>query len=207
MWSSRNNFRPTCAGVPSGSTVAVAPLRSANKSIGLIIADNIFTGVSISNADLEALCIFGATAASSLDNLRLNLSRREVEGRLRGLLKTTRTLDPSLGLRQVLKNIVEQTRDSTHAAGASITLSADGERAWLQVPAGKEPAFPIQVVMRAHGFSSRVMASGKPIAIPDIAAHRDEMNPHTSAASYQSSICLPLNIRSRCIGVMWLLFD
>ncbi len=189
------------------STVAVAPLRSANKSIGLIIADNIFTGVSISNADLEALCIFGATAASSLDNLRLNLSRREVEGRLRGLLKTTRTLDPSLGLRQVLKNIVEQTRDSTHAAGASITLSADGERAWLQVPAGKEPAFPIQVVMRAHGFSSRVMASGKPIAIPDIAAHRDEMNPHTSAASYQSSICLPLNIRSRCIGVMWLLFD
>ncbi len=195
-----------CADFQPANSVAIAPLRSANKSIGIVVADNKFTGAPISNADLEALCVFGATAASSLASLHANLVRKESAERLREMLKGLRAFDTSLGLREVLKHIAVAACQSTRATGASIILSADGHRAWLQVPAGAEPAFDPDVVMREDGFSSKVMESRKPEPIPDIAAHRDQMNSKTSAARYQSSICLPLTIRSRCIGVLWLLY-
>jgi signal transduction histidine kinase len=190
---------------------AIAPLLAGDECLGLVIVDNYFTRRSIQHSDLEALAAFCATAASILANLRLAEESKQAEERLRVLLRASeRLLAPAepndSAPRNALSDILQQTQVAVRATGAGIILSADGKHASTHISSGSEPTYDPAVVMRPHGISSGVIRSRRPRAIPDVEAERDVMNSLTSWAQYCSAICLPLQVRGICLGVMWLLF-
>lgn len=192
--------------------IAVVPLLAGIKCLGVVIADNHFTRRSITDSDLQILAVFAGSVAAIVSNIRSTQQSTLAEERLRVLLRVGERLasvSPDSGsgpATDALQDIVEQTRQAVDAAGACVILSIDKQHPWHYVGCGLEATCDPSGVMRPGGISSAVMLEARPFPIPDVSAIKDQVNPRFLEIGYASAICLPLQLRDICFGVIWLLF-
>lgn len=105
------------------SPLLVIPLAARGQPIGLLVADNEFTRSPISDDDVEAAMTFANTAAMAVDNIRLFKRIQDGRHKLRMLFTASTALSTSREPRDVLDEIVEQTRVAARAKSVEIILN------------------------------------------------------------------------------------
>ena len=106
-------------------------------------------------------------------------------------------------MEETLQAVVRQAVAATHGVWASIILVDSEGRPELYTAVGDAPNLPLGQAMRPSGVSARVIASREPAIFPSTRAAADQLNPVRPVTEDRAAICLPLQDKTRVIGVMW----
>ncbi|MCX5999234.1 MAG: ATP-binding protein [Chloroflexi bacterium] len=121
---------------------------------------------------------------------------RELAALHDALMSITQTLD----LKEVLDEIVSQVGTAIGSTYASIaTLNKDGSFGMISDDLPGVP--PLNKRVRRQGVTRRMIATGQPVVIDDVAAETDA-NPFLVAAGAKSFAGLPLKAKDTVIGVL-----
>lgn len=187
--------------------LVVVRLTVRDQIIGVLVADNKFTASPITPDDLESLLTFASTAAIAIDNTRLLHEKSTSEEQLRSLFKASNTLISNQEPHQVLRDIVDQTRVAANAASVSIVLiDAIGGTQDI-IMAGIDTQPNSKELIRPHGISMQVMKTGKFERIEDVQQKRVQVNPRMFENGTKAALCLPVLLRGKRIGVMWIHYN
>jgi GAF domain-containing protein len=187
--------------------MAVVPMVTRNKVIGLIVVDNKFSQSPITHEDLEALLVFANTAAIAVDNFRLFQQNKVAREQLHSLYKASLELISSKTRHEVLQEIVERTCEAAGATWVRLILVDEMGRARVLKTAGDTEEVTLDEVMRPDGIAERVMRTGEAEVIRDKNNHICPINPVLMQDSMVSALCLPLTLQGRQLGVMWISYD
>jgi GAF domain-containing protein len=120
------------------SPLLIVPLSARGQPIGLLVADNEFTRAPINDDDIEALMTFANTATMAVENIKLFKRIQEGRQKLRMLFTASTALSTSREPRQVLDEIVEQTRVAARAESVEIILGDELGRSQVLIRKGAE---------------------------------------------------------------------
>jgi len=185
------------------SDVVVMPLKVRNKAIGLLVADNKFTLHPVSDDRVSSLRGLVNTAAIAIDNARL---RREAEvgrERLQSLFEASGALVSSQNPAEVLDDIVERARVAAEAAWVRMILVDETGEPWTQIIKGIDAQLDLTSAVRSDGISMGVIRSGKAEVIEDVNNERDRVSPLQLEYGVGATVCLPLSLKGKQIGVLW----
>ncbi|MCI0401191.1 MAG: GAF domain-containing protein, partial [Gammaproteobacteria bacterium] len=191
---------------PTLPLVAV-PLLGKNQTIGIIVADNKFTQAPITPEDVESLQTFANTAAVAVDNFRLLQQNRIGREKLQSLFEASQSLVSNQEPRQVLQNIVEQTRVAANASWVRVILINERGQSWKQITGGTNKQFDLRDAIRPNGISMKVMRTGKAEVIEDTSKERERVNPFILENGIAATLCFPFSLQGKPIGVMWINYD
>lgn len=187
------------------SPLIVAPLLVKGEVIGTLTAVNTSDDPPFSEEDLKLVVMLANRAASAVDNARLFEETRQGLARLRSVSEAGRVLISTLDPVQVLQVIVEEAWQAVQAWRVSVVLIDDGRSSELAA-VGYEHTSEVSAIVRPDGISMQVLTSGKPRVVEDVAAYRAEVNPDVIGDAVGAAVCLPLSLRERNIGVVWIQF-
>lgn len=194
------NFRQ--AFEPDGSFVIV-PLAAQEQVIGLLVADNKFTHSPVTDETLNMLMTFANTAAIAIANHRLLESTRAAHAGLHELYKATSALISAQNPRRVLRDVVKQTQRVFNAAWVSLLLIDDWGNIRDVIDYGIQERVDQLTLIRPNGISMQVLRSGKPEVIGDVLQCQGRLNPILDFYEMKAVCCLPVRLRGKSIGVMW----
>lgn len=203
-------FRP-------GAQLVIAPLivprhrlDAAQQVVGLLIADNKFTGEPISEDDLEDLLTFAQAAASAIANqqqLEANQGARDLLSALLdrpGAPPHSRSLAHRLSAPyQVLQQAAERISHATGAMWASIVL-VDHQGEATQAFSSEDGAFRANGSIRPNGVSAEVLREGRPAIFEQTDLYRKRLNPIIFRRRVGAAVCLPLIADGQRVGVTWI---
>lgn len=173
--------------------------------IGLLVADNKFSEMPITNADVAALMTFTNTAAMAVDNIRLFQRIEKGREKLRLLFKASTALSKSEEPRQVLAEIVEQTRIAANATSVIIVLSDDAGRSRTLI--SKSATGHRLGIEHDDDIGMQVMQSGECHWLDDLrrGSWRSSLDRYGNIRCQK--LCLPLSLYGKKFGWMWILYD
>jgi GAF domain-containing protein len=185
------------------SPMLIIPLAARGRPIGLIAADNEFTRAPIKDDDMEAAMTFANTAAMAVENIRLFRRIQEGRHKLRMLFTASTALSTSREPRQVLAEIVEQTRLAARAKSVEIVLNeqAGKSQKFAEWGAGElgRACLPFSVDAAGHATQlTRPGASDLPAGGGDGACQSSEW----ADVMRCQQLCLPLSLHGKCFGWM-----
>ncbi len=188
--------------------VIIVPLNVKGQVIGLIAVDNKFTRSPITDEDLDLLIAFANTAAVALDHNRLLYQTRAVNTQLLSLYSLSQELFVEQNPQRLPELIVQKLQRAAGAQSASLLL-IDSETGRVENPFIVPPHTPkfLAEWVRPNGLSMQVLLTGEAIALPDIKAEIERVNPHILGTDVQAALCLPLSLSGRQRGVIWLHYD
>ncbi len=187
--------------------LVIIPLMNRDQVIGLLVADNKFTRAPISQEDLEALLTFANTASIAIANQRLLQQAQASREQLMALYAASNALISAEAPDIVLQEIVEQTHRAAQANWVRLLLLNEQGQACQIFAAGiNTPLEPAQAI-RPHGIAAQVIHSGKEVVISDISQQHNRLNPRLFPAPHGATLCLPLLLHGRALGVMWLFYE
>ncbi|MBL8189346.1 MAG: GAF domain-containing protein [Acidobacteria bacterium] len=187
--------------------IAVAPLTARGRVIGVLIADNNFNGLPITEDDLRSLITFVNAAAVAIENHNL-LQQREGARRRQALLSraSSRLIAPQ-NPDQVLKSICEQTKKATASQFAVIILIDEMERPQRLLPDEIGSRLDVERAVTPNGISLEVMRTGQPIAISSLGRQSQRANSLLIDNGVKAAVCLPFFAQDRKHGVLWIAYD
>lgn len=198
---------------PSAPLVIV-PLEAHNRVIGLLIADNKFTGAPVSAADVKLLVAFANTAAIAYDKAQhiaeLEMLNRAVHAMA---LPFGRTDADAVAVEQVLQTIVEQTRRVLSCDSATIWSFDQGEGKFLpeELRASGIPKEALDVFRELEpwrqGTTYKVLEEGW-VAVEDVDDPiydfiRPEMRQHLRDSGVRAFQGIAMRAGSEPVGVLY----
>jgi PAS domain S-box-containing protein len=184
----------------------IAPLLVQDEAIGLLVVDNKFTKIPISNEDVEMLLTFASTAAIAIYNTQLLVDKESAQTRLREAHQASNMLVSATDPSQVWPDIVKQASQVAQASGVRMLLIdphfgeiRDSVSYGLGQSDGKQ--------VRSHGLSLEAMRSKQPQIIADVRQTPERISGHFLERGILAAIGLPLMIEGDPIGVMWVYYD
>lgn len=191
-------FRPT-------TEVAIIPLISKEKAVGLLVVDNKFTLSPITDEDLDALARFTSSAAVAIDQFQLVQQAKSGVEKLRSSFIASAALISEKPPPRVMQDIVNQMRADSNASWVSLVLIDETGRTRRSYTSGAHAHPDIAEIMREDGNSMRVMRTGDPVVIEDVKDERHGFNPvMTRQRGIAAALCLPVSMRGSRIGVIWM---
>ncbi|MCB9079919.1 MAG: GAF domain-containing protein [Anaerolineaceae bacterium] len=181
----------------------VAPLLARDQVIGVLVADNKFTQLGISESDIEAVLTFANTAAIAIDNTRLLAETRIATERLSSFFEASNALVSSPDPDKVMYDILELACVAAEANGASLILG----NPLRQVSVGVDEQVNIKDVIRPNGLSAKVMQSGHYAVIENVVKERHRVNPSLFSNNIRAALCFPVAVEGKRIGVMWIHYN
>lgn len=110
------------------------------------------------------------------------------------------TMDPQA----VLERVVRQACQALNGQWAKLILIADDGAPTALVTVGLNHGLDIHDLIRPGGISHQVMATGEPHQIPDVQQELGQVNPRLLQEDVGAAVCVPLHLRGKNIGVMWI---
>ncbi len=196
----RDTLEPT-------TEIAAVPLIARDNVLGLLVVDNKFTQAPITPGDIESLLAFANTVAIALDNIKLFNQTEQARLNLSNLYKTSNELISHANNRQVLKDIVQRTWLASGALSVRLILIDETGRAHTLHKVGQTGDIPLADAVRPNGIAAEVMRTGEPYKIPDKRKMADRVNPLWLLEPAEASLCLPLSLQEKRIGVMWINYE
>lgn len=196
----REAFNPT-------TPVAAVPLTARGNVHGLLVVDNKFTESPITPNDINSLLAFADTVAVALDNIALFHQTEQARVNLVELYKTSNELVSRADHKQVLEDIVQHTWKASGAKSVRLILIDEARRAWTLHTAGETVEIPLGEVVRPDGIAVEVMTTGEPFIIRDKAKMVERVHPKWMDDPAVSSLCMPLSLQDKRIGVMWINYE
>ncbi|MBS1786147.1 MAG: GAF domain-containing protein [Acidobacteria bacterium] len=190
-----------------GPQLVVAPLNVRGHVFGVVVADNNFTRLPITEEDLKSLMTFVNAAAVAVENHNLFQQTQEARIRQEALTRASDKLVAPQDPDQVLQIICELTRKATKALFAGIILIDEITYRPLRIiPDEIGRQLDLTRSVRANGVSLEVMRGGQLIAIPDLKRQPGRTNPLLLEHGVRAAICLPFFAQGRRHGVLWVAY-
>lgn len=187
--------------------IAAVPLIARDNVLGLLVVDNKFTDSPITHSDIESLLAFANTVAIGLDNITLFHQTEQARQNLSALYKTSNELISRADHKQVLEDIVQRTWVASGAMSVRLILIDEMGRARTLHKAGDAEDIPLAEAVRPGGIAAEVMATGRPFIVSDKRKMSDRLNPLWMRDRAVASLCLPLSLQEKRIGVMWINYE
>jgi diguanylate cyclase (GGDEF)-like protein len=178
------------------------PLISEGRVLGVL---SIFTRHRrLFSPDERALMgAFASQAAIAIANARAYQQIQRYASTVAELYEAATQVSGSLDLDETLHKIARGAAASTDAASSTIILLDDlGEVTHVvDWEVG-------EIEVRPDGISRHVWETGRPVVLADFAtAPPEAVNPRLLALGRRAAVCLPLQVRGRVRGVMWVHYN
>ncbi len=190
--------------------LVVMPLLAREQVIGLLVADNKFTGQAITDETLEMLRTFANSAAVAIDHHTRFKDEQAAREKISSAFQASSSLVSSQTPRQVLVDIVRQMEITSGASWVSVIMADKSGRLrdFYTTDKTREPGTRVEQVVRPNGYTMRVMRTGKMVVIED--THK-QTSPHVNREMYheqaEAALCLPIFLQGRQIGAIWVHYD
>ena len=189
------------------SEIVIVPLQVHDRVIGVIIADNRFTGDAISEELQGSLRTLAKAGAVAIENRRLYHEATDRAVLLRSLYQASNELQVTGDIQADLSNLVRQAQAVSRATDVRVILMNDAERPQQIITAVHRAPLDLSKVVRADGLSVRAFRHQQVLTVRDIDLQRRELNPYTFHLLTGAALCFPLVLRKTSLGVVWFLFD
>lgn len=178
------------------------PLKCNDEVIGIISASNKISGEPFTNNDLNLLETLSSQAGIAIKNARLyqDLDRKIFE--LATLHEVGKSLSMVLDIETLLELILENTTRVLGGVKSSSLILYDEQTRDLHVKVvkGTQREFSKKPIKIGEGIAGKVFETAKPILINNLADETAESS--GVPGSPRSSLCVPLKVKERCIGVL-----
>lgn len=185
----------------------VAPLVARERVVGVLVADNKFNQAPITDEDVKLLHSFVNGITVAVDKSRLLRQMQAGLNLQHALSEANVKLFSGQNPRSVLEDIVKQTPAAVGASWVRVILIDELGYPREQIIGGRSADFPLNEAVRPGGISIEVMKSKKAVVIEDVNRRRERVNPFVLKQGIQATICLPLTLQGKSIGVMWINYD
>jgi GAF domain-containing protein len=199
------------------SPAVVIPLIVKGHSIGLLVVDNKFTGLPISNDDIEFLLKFASVAAIAIENNRILQETKRSQEKLFAFYKASTNFNIAQDRKRVWADVGASIRAASEASWVTIilidemTLNGDHELTdgLIRVPSPIMKSSEIDSIayIRPQGISMQVASTGNFVRIPDIEKEKDRVSQFVIKENSKAALCLPLSLPGKRLGVVWLHYD
>lgn len=183
--------------------LVIAPLLARDRAIGCVVADNKFTQSPITSDDLDALMTFAGNAAIAIENAQLFDEARLGQDRLHSFFNASNALAWSREPNAVLQEIVERAQAEAGASGVTMIIMDEEGNPERVITSGRDNPDAVEGILRANGISARVFEHGKPEIIEKTTGH-PKINPIVFERGIAAALCLPLTLKNRQLGIMWI---
>lgn len=181
---------------------AAIPLISEGRVLGVL---SIFTRRQrlFSPDERSLMSAFASQAAIAVANAKAYQQMQRYASTVAELYEAATQVSGSLDLDETLQKIARGAAASTEAASSTIILFDDfGEVTHL---VGWEVG---EIEVRKNGISRQVWETGRPMVLPNFAATSPgTVHPRLLALGRAAAVCLPLQVRERVRGVMWVHYN
>ncbi|HEU0237940.1 MAG TPA: GAF domain-containing protein [Micromonosporaceae bacterium] len=153
---------------------------------------------------------FPYVARMELDELLEQLIARardvqQTQGRLRGLLRASRTVAAAVDLDEVLQHILEAARTLVNARYAAIGLVEQGRLVrFLYLGIDDEVAAAIGHLPEGKGLLGRLIDYPEPLRVPDIGSHMASVGFPNNHPEMRSFLGVPIQVGGRLYGNLYL---
>jgi GAF domain-containing protein len=185
----------------------VVPMIVQGRVIGLLVADNKFTHTPITQEDINSLMTFANTAAIAINNVQLLRDAEVAREKISASFKASGALVASRDPEQVLRTIVDQAHVATGALWISLVLIDELNQVRDLITTRKGGRPPIERLIRENGISIEVMRTGKTAVFRNVPEEKKRVNPRMIELGVKAALCMPLSLRGKQIGVMWIHYD
>lgn len=176
-----------------------SPIKIAGKVVGVLSLSNRISGIPFNETDLRLVEGVSVESALAIKNARLwqDLKRKVLE--LNTLHEVGKNLSLVLDISKLLELVLDLTAKVLGGVKTSSVILHDSESNCLQVMLykGERSAESMQPIKPGEGIAGKVFTRGEPIIINDF--HKPEDG---SFGSGRSSICVPLKVKEKTIGVL-----
>ena len=146
---------------------------------------------------------FASQAAVAIVNARAYQQIQRYASTVAELYEAATQVSGSLDLDETLQKIARGAAASTDAASSTIILFDDFGEVTHMV---EWEVGGIEV--RKDGISRQVWETSRPVVLPDFASiPSGRINPRLLALGRRAAVCLPLQVRERIRGVMWVHYN
>jgi len=187
--------------------VLAVPLVTHGVVIGMLVADNKFTREPITHEQIDSLLAFANTTAIAIDTHLLLHETNLARQKLQSFYEASNSLVWSQEPAQVLREIVEQARQTANARGVTMILFDTHERVRGVLTTGEDTPIDLARIVRPNGISIDVLRTGEPAVVEDAVAQRDRVNRTMFDHGIAAGLCLPVAIKGQRLGVMWVHYD
>lgn len=188
------------------SPVIIAPLVIQNEVIGVVIADNKFTRAPITDEDAALLKTYANTAAIAIQNARLLRTAESDRRQIQLCYALSNSLISSEAPEKVLKDTVDRMTEAAQASWAMMIL-VDDRKNIREIITNGDIRDPEPGLIRSNGFSMTVIQSREVVCIDNMEKERDRVNPALFQKKVGAAVCLPVLLRGKCLGVMWIHYE
>ena len=186
------------------SPLIVAPLVARNVAIGLLVADNRFTRLPITDAVGHSLMTLANTAAVAIANKRDYDEALSSTNWLRSYFAASHMQVTDVS--QSLEQIVRRAQDATRADAVGLALMDKRGRPREWVAHGPQPPADFRQMVRADGLSMKIFRSGRPLPISDTLATAHAISRSEFWSHFRAALGMPVTLEGDTVGVMWFLF-
>lgn len=183
-------------------SLIAAPLVLEGKAIGVIEVFNKPGGFS--QADLDVLATFAASASVAIENARLFEQAQSKLATLDLLRSISLEITSTLDLERVLLASTQAVKELLGGTAASV-LRVDGDDLVFQVALGDSAnSITLQRVPRGSGLAGWVVENKEPVIVNDVSTDSRFFGglDKTSGFTTQSLIAVPLLVNETAIGVI-----
>ncbi|MFQ5846389.1 MAG: GAF domain-containing protein [Candidatus Methylomirabilales bacterium] len=178
------------------------PLISEGRVLGVL---SIFTRERrLFSPDERALmAAFASHAAIAIGNARAYQQIQRYASTVAELYEAATQVSGSLDMDETLQKIARGAAASTDAASSTIILLDELREVTHMVDWEVG-----EIEVRKDGISRQVWETGRPVVLPDFArVPSGTINPRLLALGRRAAVCLPLQVRDRVRGVMWVHYN
>jgi putative nucleotidyltransferase with HDIG domain len=176
-----------------------APIIISGKVIGVLSLSNRISGIAFNETDLRLVEGVSIEAALAIKNARMwqDLKRKVLE--LNTLHEVGKNLSLVLDINKLLELVLDLTAKVLGGVKTSSVILYDEESNSLQVMLykGNRSIESLQPIRTDEGIAGKVFTRGEPIIINDFKSADS-----AAAITGRSSICVPLKVKEKTIGVL-----
>lgn len=181
------------------------PMLVGDRLIGMIALDKREPGF-YTEEHARLAQAFATQAAIAIENAQLFQEAKKGRDYIRSLYQASSAIISPAEPNQVLQAIVETVRKSTGAWRAVVLLVDEGNQPQVLAQAGFDHHLEPTTAIRPTGISRQVIQSKQPRFFPSTQAAANEVHPRIIEQGTKAAACLPLLLRDRAIGVLWIQF-
>ncbi|MGA9349743.1 MAG: GAF domain-containing protein [Anaerolineae bacterium] len=147
---------------------------------------------------------FATQAAIAIENARLFQEAKEGRDYIRSLYEASSAIIAPTEPGQVLQAVVNTACRTTGVWRAIVLLVDEGEEPRMLAQSGFDDHLELATAIRPRGISRQVIQTRQPRFFPDTQIAAGEVHPEMITEGVQAAACLPLLLRDRAIGVLWI---
>jgi GAF domain-containing protein/CheY-like chemotaxis protein len=185
-------------------SICIVPITYQDRILGSFSLDAVGHTRKFTQEEIELCKVFATQVAVAIENARLFEATREGQAFVQSLYEATSAIISHTEPDQVLQAIVDTACATTGAWRAVVLLVDEGEQPKVLAQAGFDQDLEPATSIRPEGISRGVIRSGQPRCIPNVLEASREVHPAMIEQGVQAAACLPLRLRDKAIGVLWI---